>query len=194
MKIFSLDELTKTINRLKSEGKKIVHCHGIFDILHIGHIRYLEQAKQMGDILIVTITPDRFVNKGHGRPVFNEHLRSEAVASLNVVDFVAINEWPDAVNTIMLLRPDIYVRGADYRDRPVDTSGVDVREEEAVKKIGSQIAYTDDIHFSSTSIINRFLRTLPDEVQEYLQVFLHRFKKELTIMKSPYERETKNDY
>lgn len=178
MKILSLDKLIENVNLLKSAGKKIVHCHGIFDILHIGHIRYLEQAKQMGDILVVTITPDRFVNKGPGRPVFNEHLRAEAVASLNFVDYVAINEWSNAVNTIRLLKPDIYVRGADYRDRPANFTEDGIEEEKVVKEVGGRIAYTDDIHFSSTDIINRFLKTLPEEVEEYLNIFLHRFTKE----------------
>ena len=62
MKSLELKELAKKIHALKSEGNKIVHCHGIFDILHIGHIRYLEQAKRMGDVLVVTVTPDRYVD------------------------------------------------------------------------------------------------------------------------------------
>lgn len=178
MKILNLNELVEKVALLKSNGKKIVHCHGIFDILHIGHIRYLEQAKQMGDVLVVTITPDRFVKKGPGRPVFNENLRAEAVASLNFVDYVAINEWPNAVNTIKLLKPDVYVRGADYKERPMDAKEDGIKEEEVIKEIGGLIAYTHDIHFSSTDIINRFLRTLPEEVREYLNIFLHRFKRE----------------
>ena len=82
-KIHSLERLAEVLEPLRAR-KRIVHCHGVFDLLHIGHIRYFEQAKKMGDILVVTITPDRYVNKGPHRPVFSEHLRAEAVASSRI--------------------------------------------------------------------------------------------------------------
>src|SRR5215475_9136338 len=110
-KIKRVDELATTIASFRKEGKKVVHCHGVFDLLHIGHIKHLEAARQYGDRLVVTITPDRFVNKGPHRPAFPERLRAEALASLVCVDFVAINEWPTAVETIQRLRPDFYVKG-----------------------------------------------------------------------------------
>ncbi|MCX5805052.1 MAG: PfkB family carbohydrate kinase [Proteobacteria bacterium] len=181
MKLLKLKELANRIQALKSEGKRIVHCHGIFDILHIGHIRYLEQAKKMGDILIVTITPDRYVNRGPGRPVFNELLRSEMVASLHFADYVAINKWPTAVETIRLLKPDIYARGADFKNRPPDNSGNSRKEEEAIREVGGNLAYTDDVHFSSTDLINRYLNTISDEVEEYLSVFRQRYSKEQVL-------------
>ena len=82
--------------------------------MHIGHIRHFEQAKKLGDILVVTVTPDRFVNKGPHRPVFPEGLH-ESIAALQFVDFVAVNEFPMAVETIKLLKPDIYVKGSEFR-------------------------------------------------------------------------------
>src|SRR2546423_15713098 len=96
-KISKLASLAQILARLRESGKKIVHCHGVFDLLHIGHIRHLETAKRFGDVLVVTLTPDIHVNKGPDRPVFNEHLRAEALAALSCVDYVAINEWPMAV-------------------------------------------------------------------------------------------------
>ena len=119
-KIRKIEILAEALKEHRNRGQKIVHCHGVFDLLHIGHIRYLEQARRMGDILIVTVTPDRYVDKGPGRPAFTEALRVEAIASLNCVDYVAINQWPTAEETLRLLRPDIYVKGAEFKDIPSD--------------------------------------------------------------------------
>ena len=88
-KIISIENLSKTSSKLKAKGKSIVLCHGVFDLLHIGHIKHFKEAKNLGDILIVTLTPDRFVNKGPSKPVFNEKLRLEALAALDVIDFIA---------------------------------------------------------------------------------------------------------
>src|SRR5437588_8934104 len=107
-KILRLEELAGVSASLKAQGKTVVHCHGVFDPLHIGHIRHFEQAKKLGDVLVVTVTPDRYVNKGPHRPIFPEDLRAEAIAALECVDFVAINRWPMAIETILLLRPDLY--------------------------------------------------------------------------------------
>ena len=85
-KIIALDALASITTSLKSEGKKIAHCHGCFDLMHLGHIKHFEAAKNTADVLIVTLTPDRFVNKGPGRPVFNEMHRMEAIAALQCVD------------------------------------------------------------------------------------------------------------
>ena len=103
-KVMTIEELDKTLEALRSD-QKIVLCHGVFDVLHIGHIRHFEEAKSQGDILVVTVTPDRFVNKGPSRPAFSENLRAEAIAKLACVDYVAINKWPMAKETIQLLRP-----------------------------------------------------------------------------------------
>src|SRR5713226_163070 len=110
-KIKRVEELAEVLNTLQLGGKKIVHCHGVFDLLHIGHIKHLEAARKLGDALVVTLTPDRFVNKGPHRPAFPEQLRAQALASLVCVDYVAINEWPTAVETITRLRPDFFVKG-----------------------------------------------------------------------------------
>ena len=95
-KVKDMDELAGVLAGLRQQGKTIVHCHGVFDLIHPGHIRHFEAAKREGDVLVVTITQDGFVNKGPGRPVFNQRLRAESVAALQWVDFVAINRWPSA--------------------------------------------------------------------------------------------------
>ena len=107
--------LAKAVADLKRKGKRIVQCHGVFDLLHIGHIQHLEQAKKLGDVLVVTLTPDKHVNKGPHRPIFAQDLRAQAIAALDCVDYVAINKWPLADRTIQFLRPDIYVKGTEYK-------------------------------------------------------------------------------
>src|SRR5262249_9140571 len=114
-KIQDLHTLAETIRRLKAQGKKVVQSHGVFDLLHLGHIRHFEQGRRMGDILVVTVTRDEHVNKGPHRPAFPHDLRAEALAALQCVDFVAVNQWPLAVEAIRLLKPDIYVKGPDYK-------------------------------------------------------------------------------
>jgi cytidyltransferase-like protein len=111
-KILSLEGLAAAIEEHRADGRRVVLCHGIFDLLHPGHIRHFEAARHEGDVLAVTLTPDRYVNKGPGRPVFNERLRLESIAALASVDHVALNRWPTAVETIHLLKPDVYARRA----------------------------------------------------------------------------------
>src|SRR4030043_1281239 len=117
VKIKSIKEIGDEAEKLKKSGKVIVMCHGEFDLFHPGHLRYLKGAKKEGDILVVTLTPDKFINKGPGRPVFNELLRAETLAALELVNFVGINEWKTAVETIKMIKPDVYCKGAEYQDR-----------------------------------------------------------------------------
>jgi rfaE bifunctional protein kinase chain/domain/rfaE bifunctional protein nucleotidyltransferase chain/domain len=170
-KVSELTSLAEVVARLKAGGKKIVHCHGVFDLLHIGHIRHLESAKKFGDILVVTLTPDIHVNKGPGRPVFSEHLRAEAIAALKCVDYVAVNKWPMAVETITLLQPNFYVKGVEYGDAGKDQTGGISLEENAVRSVNGELVFTDDITFSSSSLINNHLPVLPKEVRDYLTAF-----------------------
>ena len=90
-KIQNLENLKKTIFKLKKKGKKIVLCHGVFDLLHIGHIKHFDKAKNLGDVLIVTVTLDKYVNKGPNRPVFPLQARMDSLAALKNIDYVAPN-------------------------------------------------------------------------------------------------------
>ena len=176
-KIKSLEDLAEELDSLRSRetGKTVVQCHGVFDLMHVGHIRHFEEAKGMGDVLVVTLTPDRFVNKGPHRPAFAEDLRAETIAALDCVDYVAVNRWPAAVETVKLLKPNVYAKGPDYRDPDADITGKIAEEEEAVKSVGGKIAFTDDITFSSSNLINRYLPAYPKEVGEYLSGFSRRY-------------------
>jgi len=174
-KIKELDDLASVLGQEKSQGKKVVMCHGVFDLLHIGHIRHFEAARNFGDVLVVTITPDRFVNKGPGRPVFDEGLRAEAIAALGCVDYVAINRWPISVETIQLLCPDFYAKGSDYSDSDDDRSGGIILEENAVKSVGGSIKFTDEITSSSSHLINRHLSVFAEDVKEFLDGFTGKY-------------------
>ena len=153
MKILDLEELAEKLSDLKSKGKKIIHCHGCFDMMHPGHIKYFQASKKMGDVLVVTVTPDRYVDKGPGRPIFDECLRSESIAALECVDYVAINRWPTAEETLRLLLPDFYVKGQEF-EKLQDKTGKIQKEVEVVFEVGAEIRFTHEIVFSSTKLIN----------------------------------------
>jgi rfaE bifunctional protein kinase chain/domain/rfaE bifunctional protein nucleotidyltransferase chain/domain len=174
-KIKNLKELQHIVGDLKSKDKKIVHCHGVFDLLHIGHIKHFEEAKTFGDILVVTITPDKFVHKGPNRPAFTTALRLEALSALESIDFVSANEWPIAVNTIKMIQPDIYCKGPDYKDHKVDVTGKIDDEEKAVKLIGGKIMYTEDITFSSSNLLNKFGDLYSQEQKLFIQKVVDKY-------------------
>jgi rfaE bifunctional protein nucleotidyltransferase chain/domain len=140
---------------LKRQGKKIVLCHGCFDLMHPGHIKYFQAAKRMGDILVVTLSPDRFVDKGPGRPAFPEQLRGESIAALACTDFVAVNRWPTAEETLRLLRPDYYVKGQEF-EKLEDKTGKIQAEYEVVREIGAEMRFTHEVVFSSTELLKKY--------------------------------------
>jgi len=170
-KIKSLSEIAVSLSKSEGGKRRVVHCHGVFDLLHVGHLRYFQEAKALGDVLVVTLTTDRHVNKGPHRPAFSEQLRAEVLAGLECVDFVAINPHPTAVEAIAIIRPDVYVKGPDYADPSKDVTGKIVDEEAAVNAVGGRIAFTSGEVFSSTRLINRHMSTLPPDVQAYLGGF-----------------------
>ena len=176
IKVFSFSKLVKVISDQKRKKKRIILCHGVFDLMHIGHIKYFQEAKEMGDVLVVTITPDRFVNKGPNRPVFNENLRTEAIAALDMVDYISINDWSSAIKTIKTLKPDLYVKGPDYKDYSQDLTGNILLEENAVKSVGGEIAFTSDITFSSSAIINQQISQFSNEQQQYIDDLRIKYK------------------
>ena len=155
MKILDLDKLAEELSDLKSKGKKIVHCHGCFDMMHPGHIKYFQASKKMGDVLVVTVTPDQYVDKGSDRPVFDQYLRTESIAALECVDYVAVNRWPTAENTLRLLVPDYYVKGQEF-EKLQDKTGKIQKEVDVVKEIGGEMRFTHEVVFSSTKILNRY--------------------------------------
>jgi rfaE bifunctional protein kinase chain/domain/rfaE bifunctional protein nucleotidyltransferase chain/domain len=174
-KIFAIEPLARELELQRAKGKKIVHCHGVFDLLHVGHIRHFTEAKAMGDLLVVTLTQDRHVNKGPHRPAFPQDLRAEVIAALDSVDYVAINDWPTAVNAIKLLKPDVYAKGPDYKDAAKDVTGGIKTEEDAVRSVGGEIRFTEDITFSSSKLLNRHMPQFDGPVAGYLERLRQRY-------------------
>ncbi len=168
-KIKPIKELKEILLKKKKLGKKIVHCHGVFDLVHPGHIRHLAAAKKEGDLLVVTITADKYVKRGPGRPIFNENLRSETLAAISAVDYVAIDFNSTAEDAIKTIQPDVYVKGQEYEKKDKDLTGKIYDEEAAVKSVGGRLAFTYDITFSSSKLINEYLDVFPKETRKYLK-------------------------
>jgi rfaE bifunctional protein nucleotidyltransferase chain/domain len=143
----------------------IVLAHGCFDLLHLGHIQHLQEARKLGDRLIVSVTDDKYVSKGIGRPHFNAKQRADALRALACVDEVIINEGADATPIISEIRPNIYVKGIDYKE---DVGSDLAREKAAIEAVGGKLVFTDSEKFSSSRLINSE-RFSPDVVR-YLEV------------------------
>lgn len=174
-KVRSIHELATILESHRQTGQVVVHCHGVFDLLHVGHIKHLQAARRLGDLLVVTLTRDEHVNKGPHRPAFTQDLRAEALAALDCVAYVAVNEWPTAVETIQLLRPSKFVKGmvriAGKRDH---TDAID-REKDAVESVGGELVLTDEETFSASSLLNQFLDILSEESRNFLVDFRRKY-------------------
>ena len=168
-KVRALDELAEIARTAQAAGKTVVLAHGVFDLVHMGHVRHLEAARREGDVLIVTITADKFVNKGPGRPIFNQAMRAEMLAAIGYVNWVGINHAQSAGNVLDSVRPDVYVKGSDYENPEDDITGQIALEREAVEQHGGRLVLTKDITFSSSSLINNYLDVYDHPLRDYLQ-------------------------
>jgi len=151
-KILTFNKAIILIKKLKSQDKTVGLCHGGFDLLHPGHIKHFESAKKLCDILIVSITSDKFVKfrKGSERPIFPSRLRAYMTASIRFVDYVVISNFKSGVKVIKRLKPSFYIKGPDFIKKI--TPGI-TAEREAIKSVGGEIKYTDDLKLSTTEII-----------------------------------------
>ena len=153
-KIKTKDELQKVLDDLRPRGKRIVFTNGCFDILHIGHVRCLEEAKKLGDTLVVALNSDRSVQtiKGPPKPFVPEAERAEVLSALACVDYVVIFDEPDPLELITFLKPNVLVKGGDWT--PETTIG-----KEVVEKAGGKVVIIPPIQGVSTSkIIERIVR------------------------------------
>ena len=174
-KILIIDELIQKVENLKKAGKTVVQSHGIFDLVHPGIINHLNEAKEQGDILIVTVIKDKDVKRGPGRPIFPENLRVENVASLAQVDYACLVDEEIPFECVKRINPDIFAKGQAYkeRDRKIHEK---IYEEEKEFFFGkSKIYETRGFSFSSSQIINNFLEIYPDEVKSFLKKFSKKY-------------------
>jgi rfaE bifunctional protein nucleotidyltransferase chain/domain len=150
-RILERNRLIARVAIARKKGARIVFANGCFDILHVGHVRYLEAARSLGDLLVVGINDDEQVRrlKGEGRPFVTERERAEVVASLRAVDFVTIFHEPTVAELLLALRPDIHAKGTDYAE---DT----VPERDVVRSYGGRVAIVGDPkNHSSTETIRK---------------------------------------
>ena len=146
--ILDRQQLIEVVKKLRADGSRIVFANGCFDVLHVGHIRYLAGARELGDVLIVGVNADSQVRiqKGPGRPVMPDLERAELLAALESVSYVTIFEEPTVEVLLLALKPDVHAKGTDYT---VDT----VPERDVVKSYGGRVAIVGDPKDHSTSQI-----------------------------------------
>ena len=150
-KILSRDALLDLRAQARREGRTLVQCHGCFDIVHPGHIRHLQQAARLGDILFVSITADAAMRKGDGRPLFPQELRAENLAALDFVDWVHIDRQETALELLEAVQPDIYIKGREYE---TNNDPRFAAERAAVERHAGRVVFSSgDIVFSSTALI-----------------------------------------
>lgn len=166
---------TEIRQRLKNEGKTIALCHGVFDLVHPGHVIHLEQAREMADVLVVSITAAKYVRKGPGRPYFDDEMRMRFLSALECVDYVMLSEGYTVDDIIDSVEPDIYVKGEEYARAEDDITGKISEEKALVEKHGGKIQYTTGQTYSSTKLINTAMSGLTDEVRHYIEDFKTRY-------------------
>jgi rfaE bifunctional protein nucleotidyltransferase chain/domain len=174
-KFYEPEDLSIIVDKLRSQGKKIGLSHGVFDLLHPGHIQHFIAAKKEVDFLIVSITSDAFVNKGPGRPIFAENIRISTLSALSAVDYVTISRGKTAEKIIESIRPNIYFKGSDYANASDDPTGKISDEKQIVEKFGGKLHFTDEITSSSSKLINSFLNSAPVEVKNWVQTLKSKY-------------------
>jgi cytidyltransferase-like protein len=160
-KIVTLEDLP-TI-RARFRDKRIVHCHGAFDLIHLGHLTHFEEARALGDVLVVTLTGDAHITKKRS-VTFSEDQRARQVAALEIVDYAAIVQEATALSAIEALRPDFYVKGPEYADLTLDKSRSIYHEMRVLETYGGRMHFTAGETFSSTKL-SHFLLAAPDAAQ-----------------------------
>lgn len=145
-KILGREALRARLEQHRARGQRVVLANGIFDVLHVGHVRYLEGAKREGDVLVVAVNSDASATrlKGPGRPVLDEKARAELVAALAAADYVTIFSEPTVEPLLEALRPDVHAKGTDYAAETVP-------EREAARRIGARVAIVGDAKQHSTT-------------------------------------------
>jgi rfaE bifunctional protein nucleotidyltransferase chain/domain len=151
-KVHSVEELVKIRKRLRTDGRLLVQCHGCFDVVHPGHIRYLKFAKSLGDVLLVSVTADSVVDKGYDRPYIPESLRMENLAALEFVDLVCLSTESWGGPILETVQPDVYVKGREYE---YTDDARFAREKNLVEGYGGKVVFgSGDVVYSSTEILS----------------------------------------
>jgi len=160
-KIINRDRVSQIIDDLRRKGKKIVFTNGCFDLLHIGHIRYLQQAREEGDLLVLGLNSDRSVRdlKGETRPLLPQEERAEMMAALSMVDYIVIFDERTPLDLIKEIRPDILVKGGDWRKEDI------VGGKEVIAGGGKVVVVPEIPGRSTSNLVNEIIRRSRSEVE-----------------------------
>ena len=166
--IDSKESLNKILKDLRLQNKKIVNCHGVFDVLHLGHLKYFEQSKSYGDVLIVTVTSDKFAkNKLFEKTYFSTNERVDVLSYISVIDYIYVSESINAVKILRIIKPDFYVKGPDYKLSKNKDKNL-LLEVNAVKKYGGIFKTTKTIKHSSSNILYNHYQLLSDQQNRFI--------------------------
>ncbi len=168
-KLFSSKDLSKITQKFKKEKKKVALLHGVFDILHIGHISYFEEIKKYSQVLIISVTDDEYVNKGPGRPMFKIKERIKMLSKIDLVDYITVSESETAEKIIREIKPNFYAKGQDYKNKKNDLSKNIYKEISAIKSVGGKFITSNTPMHSSTKIINNETNFLSDNLKNYIK-------------------------
>lgn len=161
-KIKTIQQLEKIIPEIKRKGLKIVLTHGVFDLIHWGHIHYLKEAKKLGDVLVVSLIDDKFVGKGDvkklgpKRPIFKQNIRLEWLSELESVDYVALSKATGPWKVMKAINPDIYAKGSDSKHYLKDKNSGLQKDKELIKNLKGKLVFTKSLPFHTTSILKEF--------------------------------------
>lgn len=170
-KVKQLDDLVNIVATEKNAGKKVVHWHGTFDSIEVGHIRQIEAAKSLGDVLVVTLIGERYLHKEADAPEFSDKVRAETVAALHAVDYVGIGRGASGAPLIRMLKPDVYVRDSDRAEASPGSGEDVVIEAEAIQSVGGVMQFASELGGRVDALSSRLWSPIPDEVSVWLDEF-----------------------
>tara|TARA_B110000027_G_C16113365_1_gene298921 strand:- start:124 stop:1650 length:1527 start_codon:yes stop_codon:yes gene_type:complete len=169
------NEVIKVSEGLKKQNKTIALCHGVFDLFHLGHLKYFENAKKNADYLFVSITSDKFVKKGFNRPFYSQNERIKILSSLEIIDHIVLSDEETSQEVIKLVKPNFYIKGPDYKDNTKDTTKNIYKENATAKKFGGKIIYTNDKTLSSGSLINKYFNNLNEKQKKMQEIIKKKY-------------------
>lgn len=184
MKITTLEKFLKIRKIYKKKNIKTVLAHGVFDVFHIGHVYHLQEAKKYADKLIVSITLDKFVNKGDDRPIFNTNERAKLLSELNLVDHVIISQYKSSIQIIKKLKPDFYIKGKDYEQGFMDLQKNLNNEIKAVESVKGQFITSRTKLYSSSKIVGMYDLNINDNAKKFLEKNINKEKLKKKIFKN----------
>ena len=176
-KIVLSNQLKDIKKKCYKNGKKIVLVHGVFDVIHLGHLDHFKEAKSHGDILVVSLTLDKFVNKGFNQPYFKTEQRCNFLSHIDLIDYVTVSNSNSSIEVIKNLKPNFYCKGTDYKHRSGDKAGNLQLEKDTTEKYGGKLIFTKGQQFSSTKILNENFQEFKFVNKEVKKLFKNEVQK-----------------